>query len=145
MVSERLTCENCNHNRSVLEAQLLLPQKTTDTIPQARVHNSTARCKKDPLNLAHLFSNPQTSSTSWEALNSIPVDLQEGREPTKMDLDNDPGLMEPQSTRMDLDNVVQSLQFCLQSEMRNLAAKIHPSNSAISANTATQLDIAHSK
>jgi hypothetical protein len=118
--------------------------QTTDITPQTTVHNSTACCKKDPLSLARLSSKPQTQSTRSVAQNSIPMQEQSGPEPTKMDLDNDPGQIKLQSTRMDLDNVVQSLQFSLRADMANLAVKIRQSTSAISANTATQSDTAHS-
>lgn len=142
------TPSDCFGEDGLLKSALQIANQngqSTDTTLQTSVPNPIARCKKDPLNLAHLFSNPQTQSTPSVTPNSIPVGEQDRPEPTKMDLDNDPGPMDHQSTRMDLDNMVQSLQFSLQTEMQNLAAKIHPSNSAISANTATQLDLAHSK
>jgi len=147
MLSGRLICANCNHNRGVPEIRLLLlpHQKTTDTTSQTTVHSSTACCKKDPLNLEYLSDKVQTQRNPSIAPNSITALEQEGPDPTKMELDHDPGQIDFQSTRMDLDKVVQSLQFSLQSDMQNLAGKIHQSNSVISANAATQLDVAHSK
>jgi len=122
-----------------------LNAQTTDTTSQTTVHSSTACCKKDPLNLEYLSDKVQTQRNPSIAPNSITALEQEGPDPTKMELDHDPGQIDFQSTRMDLDKVVQSLQFSLQSDMQNLAGKIHQSNSVISANAATQLDVAHSK
>jgi len=145
---DAIATSDCSREDGLLESALQIANQNgqnTDTTFQTSVPNSIAHCKKDPLNLAHLFSNPQTQSTHSVTPNSIPVDEQDRLEPMKMDLDNDPGPMDHQSIRMDSNNVVQSLQFSLQTEMQNLASKIPPSNSAISANTATQLDAAHSK
>jgi hypothetical protein len=135
-------------------------EQTTDTTLQITVRNSAVRCKKDPLNLPHLFSEVQTQSTLPEASSQSPISALEDRECTKMQVVNHPepqesrctrmevdldrGMTEPDISKKDLDNesemrepLPRLLQFSLVSEMEDLAVRIHPSHSAISANAAT--------
>jgi hypothetical protein len=142
------------------------PQNINQT-PQITAHNSIEPSKKDPVNPSLDSSTLQTSiSTNLLATSSVPI---QGLGPMKMDLDNNLGQMQIQSTKMDLDNDPDQVQprvkkmdltnvsktgeatprlilrFSLPSKMGELATKLKQSISATTAKPDTLPDSAHRK